>query len=130
MSHDTVRLIRGRIYNRRKKTVGKKVLLDQVEPISTAQEVAVELGISAPTVKRNGQQSNSKHRSHGCEIPRQTIGLSRHAQLRLRKTERVKTQISRFGAIRKKWNAHGFRIKFRFVLIRSIVEELILRFSV
>ncbi len=38
-----------RIYNRRKKTVGKKPLLDQVEPISTAETVADELGTSAPT---------------------------------------------------------------------------------
>ncbi len=54
---DDFKIVTGRIYNRRKKTVGKKVLLDQVEPISTAQEVAVELGISAPTVKRNGQRA-------------------------------------------------------------------------
>ncbi len=61
---DQYKIITGRIYNRRKKTkseAGAKggVSKDQIDPCfeNTAKEVAAELGVSAPTIKRNGQRA-------------------------------------------------------------------------
>jgi ParB family chromosome partitioning protein len=62
---DDFKIVTGRIYNRRKKVQGSnnqhvqcRGEKDQVDPFhSTADEVAAELGISAPTVKRNGQRA-------------------------------------------------------------------------
>jgi len=51
--------LRGRIYNRRKKAVGKPLgtILDQNDPVSTAEQVAAETGVSPATVKRNGKMA-------------------------------------------------------------------------
>lgn len=59
------KIITGRIYNRRKKTQndgGKgtpKATVDQIDPRldSTAIDVASEMGVSAPTVKRDGKRA-------------------------------------------------------------------------
>jgi len=53
-------LILGRRYNRAKKSVGKPAaLLAQIEPISTAEKLATEHGVSPATVKRAGQYSEA-----------------------------------------------------------------------
>jgi N6-adenosine-specific RNA methylase IME4 len=51
--------LRGRIYNRRKKAVGKPsgTILGQNDPVSTAEQVAAETGVSPATVKRNGKMA-------------------------------------------------------------------------
>jgi phage N-6-adenine-methyltransferase len=62
---DDFKIVTGRIYNRRKKVQGsnnqhiqRKSEKDQIDPFhTTAYEVASELGISAPTVRRNGQRA-------------------------------------------------------------------------
>lgn len=62
---DDFKIVTGRIYNRRKKAKndgGKgvaKATVDQIDPRfdSTAEEVGQELGVSAPTIKRNGQRA-------------------------------------------------------------------------
>ena len=63
---DQYRIITGRIYNRRKKSIpnasGKNQhseVEDQIDPQpdTTAEQVASELGVSAPTIKRNGQRA-------------------------------------------------------------------------
>lgn len=54
LTPDAFRLLLGRRYNRQKKAVGKPAgtILDQIDPISTADKLAQEHGVSAPTVKR------------------------------------------------------------------------------
>ena len=53
---DQLSLIRGRRYNRAKKQVGRPdAQLDQNDPISTAQRLAEQHGVSAPTIKRDGR---------------------------------------------------------------------------
>jgi hypothetical protein len=57
--------IEGRVYNRRKKAVGapegninRSIQLDQSDPIerkSTAETLGDQFGVSAPTIKRDGQ---------------------------------------------------------------------------
>ena len=53
--------LRGRIYNRRKKKEGwekgRSRILDQNDPVSTAEQVAAETGVSSATVKRNGKMA-------------------------------------------------------------------------
>ncbi len=54
--------LRGRMYNGRKKTVGRPNKLDQNDPIvleSTAETVAKETGVSAPTIKRDGKYAEA-----------------------------------------------------------------------
>jgi phage N-6-adenine-methyltransferase len=54
--------IRGRMYNGRKKTVGRPTKLDQNDPIvaeTTAEAVAKETGVSAPTIKRDGKYAEA-----------------------------------------------------------------------
>lgn len=58
-SPEDFKILCGWIYNRRKKNNGERgeaKKLDQVEPAfdTTAEQVAAELNVSAPTVKRNG----------------------------------------------------------------------------
>ena len=57
LTSDQASVLRGRIYNRRKKAVGKPAgtKLGQHEPISTAEQVAKETGVSARTIKRDGK---------------------------------------------------------------------------
>lgn len=63
LNPDQFRLLLGRRYNRQKKAVGAQVgnqnagkQLDQIDPIvSTAEKLAAEHGVSAPTVKRAGK---------------------------------------------------------------------------
>lgn len=57
LNPDQFRLLLGRRYNRQKKSVGKPAgaILDQFDPISTAEKLAAEHGVSAPTVKRAGK---------------------------------------------------------------------------
>lgn len=65
LSPDDFKITSGRIYNRRKKRAGAQEgnanaskQLDQIDPVvSTAAEVAEELGTSEPTIKRNGQRA-------------------------------------------------------------------------
>jgi len=54
---DAASLMRGRLYNMSKKPVGKPLgtILDQNDPISTADRLAADLGVSAPTIKRDGK---------------------------------------------------------------------------
>ncbi|MCX7048167.1 MAG: hypothetical protein NTX50_22125 [Candidatus Sumerlaeota bacterium] len=57
LAHDAISNIRGRIYNRTKKSVGKPAgtILGQSEPISSAEKLGKEFGVSADTIKRDGQ---------------------------------------------------------------------------
>jgi hypothetical protein len=57
LSPDQASLLRGRRYNRAKKTVGKPagIKLAQSEPISTADKLAAQHGVSRETIKRDGQ---------------------------------------------------------------------------
>ena len=54
-------LLLGRRYNRAKKAVGKPLgtILGQIEPISTADRLASEHGVSPATVKRAGQYADA-----------------------------------------------------------------------
>ena len=49
--------LRGKWYAQDKKTVGKPagIILDQNDPISTAERIAKETGVSAPTIKRDAE---------------------------------------------------------------------------
>lgn len=54
--------LRGRMYNGRKKNVGRPNKLDQNDPIvceTTAEAVAKETGVSAPTIKRDGKYAEA-----------------------------------------------------------------------
>jgi N6-adenosine-specific RNA methylase IME4 len=57
LSPDQMSIIRGRLYNRMKKDVGKPLgtILAQNEPISTATILSEQLGVSPATIKRDGQ---------------------------------------------------------------------------
>jgi len=57
LTPDQASLLRGRRYNRLKKVVGKPsgTILGQNDPISTADRLAKEHGVSAPTIKRDGK---------------------------------------------------------------------------
>jgi len=57
LSPDAASYLRGLLYNREKKAVGKPkgTILDQNDPISTAERLAKEHGVSAPTIKRDSQ---------------------------------------------------------------------------
>ncbi len=58
LTPDAASLLRGRLYNLQKREVGRPEKLDQNDPISfasTAERLAGELGVSAPTIKRDGQ---------------------------------------------------------------------------
>ena len=57
LTADSFRLLLGRRYNRQKKAVGKPEgsKLGQSEPISTAEKLASEHGVSSATVKRAGK---------------------------------------------------------------------------
>ncbi len=57
LTPDAFKLALGRRYNRTKKGVGKPAgtILGQVDPISTADRLATEHGVSAATVKRAGK---------------------------------------------------------------------------
>jgi len=54
---DAASLMRGRLYNMQKKANGVRGAqkLDQNDPASTAERLASDLGVSAPTIKRDGQ---------------------------------------------------------------------------
>jgi len=54
---DQLRIIRGRTYNRLKKVVGKPTgtILGQIDPITTANKLAKEYGVSERTIKRDSQ---------------------------------------------------------------------------
>jgi phage N-6-adenine-methyltransferase len=55
---DAASLMRGRLYNMQKRDVGRPRQLDQSDPIipeSTAERLSTELGVSAPTIKRDGK---------------------------------------------------------------------------
>lgn len=55
---DAASLMRGRLYNRQKQPVGGQIpgtRVDQSDPPSTAERLSVELGVSAPTIKRDGK---------------------------------------------------------------------------
>jgi len=54
---DAASLLRGRLYNMRKKGDGQRgpQKLDQNDPASTAERLAADLGVSAPTIKRDGK---------------------------------------------------------------------------
>jgi len=57
LSPDAASLLRGRLYNRQKRDVGRPEQLGQsglIEAESTAQRLASELGVSERTVKRDG----------------------------------------------------------------------------
>ena len=57
LSPKDFKILAGQLYNQRKKSVGKPAgtLLDQIDPISTAEAVAAETGLSPATVKRAGK---------------------------------------------------------------------------
>jgi hypothetical protein len=56
LSPDAARFLRGKLYNSRKKPTGKpKGVSDQTDHISTAEQVATETGVSAPTVRRDAK---------------------------------------------------------------------------
>lgn len=57
LNPDQFRLLLGRRYNRKKKANGARgpEKLDQNDPASTAEKLAAEHGVSAPTVKRAGK---------------------------------------------------------------------------
>lgn len=57
LTPDQASLLRGRRYNRTKKPVGVRGVekLDQNDPTSTAEKLATQHGVSAPTIKRDGQ---------------------------------------------------------------------------
>jgi hypothetical protein len=57
LSPKDFKLLVGMLYNQRKKNVGKPAgtILDQFDPVSTAEAVAAETGVSPATVKRAGK---------------------------------------------------------------------------
>ena len=57
LTPDQMSLLRGRRYNRAKKSVGKPLgtILGQNDPISTADRLAKEHGVSPATIKRDGK---------------------------------------------------------------------------
>ncbi len=62
LTPDQMRLLRGRRYNRLKKGVGEhsgnqytRMENDQNEPISTAEKLAKDHGVSSPTIRRDGK---------------------------------------------------------------------------
>jgi hypothetical protein len=57
LTPDQMRLLRGRRYNRAKKTIGKPAgtIMGQNDPISTAERLAKEHGVSPATIKRDAK---------------------------------------------------------------------------
>ncbi len=80
LSPDQMSLIRGRLYNRMKKPVGKPTgtILGQNDPISTAEVVADLFGVSPATVKRDGTMAEylAKNPDEGAAVLKGKMKLS------------------------------------------------------
>jgi len=61
LTPDQYSYIRGRRFNRTKKTVGRPTILDQNEPIkgATAERIAKDHGVSQATIKRDGKYAEA-----------------------------------------------------------------------
>jgi hypothetical protein len=77
LSPDDYKLLVGMLYNQRKKNVGKPAgtILDQIDPLSTAEVVAAETGVSPATVKRAGKLAAKVEEIQQAEpeLPRQEV---------------------------------------------------------
>lgn len=64
MTPAALKVIRGKVYNEKKRKIGSRGRrkLDHLEPTSTAEEVAAEMGVSGPTIKRNGKVASAFER--------------------------------------------------------------------